>query len=220
MTGIIKVKLKQKGLNAQTKTVEGILEFAQCVKELKENSKQGEFRKNAEEWWNIKSSSISEWIKISEDSRSAAKSGILPPSYKTINELTKLDDNLFNDAVKSGDINPSMTITDAKALRGIVPKVTNTGDKINRLIKQIDSNELIGREVLNHLLESPTIHHYPDDYKALIPTNYEDEPKLALALANTIQRYYHPDKGGDAKLSALANKAYSTLKGRINETIN
>jgi len=102
---ILAESLRQRGLDAQTKSIEGIFEFAACMVELKQNSeaKQGgsTFSKEASEWWGVGKSQISKWVAIGENILFRTTKQ-LPPSMESIYNLTTLSDEDFNAGVADG----------------------------------------------------------------------------------------------------------------------
>ena len=121
---ILAESLRQRGLDAQTKSIEGIFEFAACMVELKQNSeaKQGgsTFSKEASEWWGISQSESSYWIGIGNSTKLISNRNVLPASPKTIYQLTTLSDEDFNAGVTDGTINSAMTQADVKAYKKLL----------------------------------------------------------------------------------------------------
>ena len=67
----LQTNIIERGKAAQRKTIEGIIEFAQCVAELKDKSSKSQggtdFGKLAKEHWGINKASTSMWIKINDN---------------------------------------------------------------------------------------------------------------------------------------------------------
>ena len=120
---ILAESLRQRGLDAQTKSRDGVFEFAACMVELKQNSeaKQGgsTFSKDASEWWGISQSACAHWIGIG-NSELISNTNELPSNYYTIYQLTTLSDEDFNAGVADGTINSAMTQADAKAYKKLL----------------------------------------------------------------------------------------------------
>jgi hypothetical protein len=89
--------LFDRGRQAQRKTIEGILEFAQCVKELRDrcgDSTRTDFTKLAKEEWGLSSIRASEWLKIGHKIKFDLITS-LPTSVSTLAELATLSEEQF-----------------------------------------------------------------------------------------------------------------------------
>ena len=120
---ILAESLRQRGLDAQTKSRDGVFEFAACMVELKQNSKTksggSTFSKEASEWWGVGKSQISKWVAIGENILFRTTKQ-LPPSMESIYNLTTLSNEDFNAGVTDGTINSAMTQADVKAYKKLL----------------------------------------------------------------------------------------------------
>lgn len=125
---IMKEELKERGLNAQRKTVDGIFEFAQCMVDLKEECGKVQggstYTNEAQREWGINDSACSMWIKIQEKELLFYKKEVLPSSYQSIYGLSTLSEEDFKSGIESGVINPGMSQADVTAYKKLVKPAT------------------------------------------------------------------------------------------------
>lgn len=103
---------------AWNKSRDGILEVGQLLIEAKVALGHGEFEKMITDQLPFNPSTAQRLMIIARDDRlvNPAHAQYLPPSWYTLYELTKLDDDVFAKAVKSGIIKPDMERKDVVAL--------------------------------------------------------------------------------------------------------
>lgn len=151
VTNISDAKINQiieRGQDIQRKTVEGIFEFAQCVADLKVACDHGEFQRLAEQKWGLKETARVTWIKISNQNRDLIAD--LPPSYSTIELITRLTPEQQQQGIMEGVIHPGASQREVRSFmnnfRGVVAKATK---KVKAVVsgvddmKDIDPDELI-----------------------------------------------------------------------------
>lgn len=81
------------------------------------NSDQ-DFFKKAKEFWGFSDTASSMWSKIGSNyERLQPVADHLPPSYRSIYELTQLNEDRFDQAIKNTEINPSLTQQQVKTLK-------------------------------------------------------------------------------------------------------
>jgi len=109
-------QIKDRGDKAQRKTVEGILDFAQCMVELYEScetiSGGSTFTAIASEWWGFSFQTCCKWRAIGQSELSPTGRKLLPPSWRTIYEISKLTTQQYDKALSEGIIHPNMTRDD------------------------------------------------------------------------------------------------------------
>jgi len=105
--------LKERGLNAQNKTIEGIFEFAKCMIELKDSCRieQGgsSFSKVSMEWWGISQSMSSKWLAIGTKFKDIPRGISLPSAPSVLYQLTTLKKEEYDNAISDGIINQDLT---------------------------------------------------------------------------------------------------------------
>jgi hypothetical protein len=119
--------LFERGRAAQRKTIAGILEFASCVKELKDRAvnipgKGTSFTKDCKREWNIDKHTASNFLAIGCDLRFVNLQHVIPSSVSSLVQLAKLTDNQLKQAVDTGIIKPN---TPAKKIIEYQAKLIN-----------------------------------------------------------------------------------------------
>lgn len=102
---------------AWNKSVQGIIETGQLLIDAKASLDHGEFENMVENDLPFQPTTAQRLMKVSRDDRLAnpARVQLLPPSWGTLYELTKLTDAQFEAGVKSGLIRPDMLRTAIRA---------------------------------------------------------------------------------------------------------
>ena len=117
---------------AHKQSIEGILKMGRTLIAAKKAlDKHGAFEKMIENDLPFDASTAQRLMKIARDPRlrKAAHGQLLPGSWRTLYELTKLSDETFERAVSSGAINPAMTRE--QAVRYVTVPVT---ERITRIV--------------------------------------------------------------------------------------
>ena len=116
--------IRTTGIEYQKKTVESILAFARIVYILKEKCKKDEeddFNDKAEEFWGLSNSGASQFAKTGENAdKLIAYSASLPASSRALYELTQLSLSKLDEHINMGDITPSSTVNDVKAIKDTI----------------------------------------------------------------------------------------------------
>ena len=93
-------------------------------------------------------STISKLLKIAENTKlhSPERMSLLPPSYETIYELSRFDDDQLDAAFEDGKITPDLSRNELKTLKGAtnVKNVSNTSS--DKVIIQIVAVELLSEK--------------------------------------------------------------------------
>jgi Protein of unknown function (DUF3102) len=100
-------------------SIEAILKMGSTLNAAKKALDHGEFQKMIESDLPFDASTAQRLMKIARDPRirKTAHVQLLPIAWGTLYELTQLPDEEFNDAIKSGAINPKMTREQARTVR-------------------------------------------------------------------------------------------------------
>jgi len=100
------------------KTAEATLETAKRIAEFKTATPDDQFVKKMKVWYQMSPAHLSYWAKIAESMpRFLEHTGKLPASTRTLYELSSVKDDLWNEFIETGDINPSLTVEGAKSLK-------------------------------------------------------------------------------------------------------
>jgi hypothetical protein len=104
---------------AHTTTVEAILKLGRALTDAKGELEHGEFLAMIKTDLPFDASTAQRLMKIASDPRlqKPHTAQLLPASWGTLYELTKLPDAQFEQAVATGAIRPSMTRADVSTLR-------------------------------------------------------------------------------------------------------
>lgn len=112
---------------AWQKTLDGIFEVGRLVGEAKDSLPHGEFLDMIKEDLPFKKRTAQLLMVVANDPKlsKAQHAALLPPSWMTLYEITRLDDDVFEQAVADGDIHPEVTrSTILKLLQPILPAPT------------------------------------------------------------------------------------------------
>lgn len=116
--------IKNIGIEFQKKTVESILAFSRVVYVLKEKCEKEEddsFNLKANEYWGLSASGASQFAKTGKNAdKLVAYSASLPASSRALYELTQLSLTELDEHINLGDITPSSTVNDVKAIKETV----------------------------------------------------------------------------------------------------
>lgn len=104
--------------DAWNKTREGIIRVGQLLIDAKEALPHGEFGAMIDKELPFGSHTAQRLMSIARDTRLAnpAHGAVLPNSWRTLYDLTKLDDDTLNNAIEQGLIRPDMERKDVKKL--------------------------------------------------------------------------------------------------------
>jgi N6-adenosine-specific RNA methylase IME4 len=104
---------------AWNKTREGVIEVGRLLTEAKEGLEHGEFEAMVSNDLPFAPNTAQIFMKIARDPRLSNPQHVelLPPSWGTLYELSKLDDGTFDHAITKGLIRPDMERKDAERLR-------------------------------------------------------------------------------------------------------
>lgn len=94
--------------SAWSKTVQGLLEAGRLIAEAKAILPHGEFLAMVERDLRFGKRTAQMLMKVGADERFAKHASLLPPSWTTLLELTKLPDERFEAMLASGEIHPEM----------------------------------------------------------------------------------------------------------------
>lgn len=157
------------------KTAEATLDTAKRIAEYRISVEEDEFNKSMKQWFGFSPSHLSYWSKIADSlPRFEEHCDKLPASPRTLYELSGIDDDLWDEFIETGEINPSVTVDGAKSLKvnGGLKKATANkyGDadnfleimqKLDEIMSQAnsikDAKKLIGKWIK----ENPPL--YPED---------------------------------------------------------
>jgi len=128
-------EIHQIGIEYQKKTVESILAFSKVVFTLKkkcEDDEHTDFNEKVLKFWGLSSSGASQFAKTGEHSdKLMAYSKSLPASSRTLYELTQLPIQKLDEHINIGDITPSSTVNDVKAIKDTL-KETKKANKLTK----------------------------------------------------------------------------------------
>jgi len=117
-------EIKRVGILYQKKTVESILAFARVVFTLKQKCDKDEdkdFSQAANEFFGLSQSGASQFAKTGQNAEKlVAYAQSLPPSSRTLYELTQLSLTDLDKHINTGDINPNSTVNDIKAIKDTI----------------------------------------------------------------------------------------------------
>lgn len=100
------------------KTAEATLETARRIAEFRVATPDDKFLKKMKSWYQMTPTHLSYWGKIADSMpRFLEHTDKLPASTRTLYELSGVNDNLWNEFIETGDVNPSLTVEGAKALK-------------------------------------------------------------------------------------------------------
>lgn len=136
-------EIKAVGIEYQKKTVESILAFSRVVYTLKDKCDNDEvehdFVSLAEEYWGLSSSGASQFAKTGKNAEKLiAYAPSLPPSSRTLYELTQLSISDLDKHINVGDINPNSTVNDIKAIKDTLKEAKSS--KKNKSKEDSDDN--------------------------------------------------------------------------------
>ena len=171
------------------KTAEATLETAQRISKFKSDVEPDQFKLNMKEWFGFSATHISYWNKIHDNmERFQDNIECIPASTRSLYELSSMDDDLWNEVINSGDINPSLTVEDVKNLKlsgGIIKKLSakysdahnylDICNKLKELKRDTDSVVELKKEFATWLKENPA--DWIEDEEA-IDGEYEEVPTL------------------------------------------
>jgi hypothetical protein len=117
---------------AWQQSVTSIIETGRLLTEAKAALDHGEWLPMVETDLPFQRNTAQRLMKIAADSRLANRAHVplLPPSWGTLYELTKLDDDTFDQKLRDGTINPEMQRKDVKRKLG---EAAMRGDKISAI---------------------------------------------------------------------------------------
>jgi hypothetical protein len=117
---------------AWQQSVTSIIETGRLLTEAKTALDHGEWLPMVESDLPFQRNTAQRLMKIAADSRLANRAHVplLPPSWGTLYELTKLDDDTFDQKLRDGTINPEMQRKDVKRKLG---EAAMRGDKISAI---------------------------------------------------------------------------------------
>jgi hypothetical protein len=97
-------------------SIDGILETGRLLMEAKKLIPHGDFERMIENELPFKKRTAQRLMAISKDKRIASHATLLPASWYTLWELTRLEDAQFEQGIKAGEINPGMERADVARL--------------------------------------------------------------------------------------------------------
>jgi hypothetical protein len=105
------------------KTVQGVFATGDLLTKAKDDLPHGTFQEMCEQDLDFDPSTAQRLMAIARDEqlRNPAHGQHLPPSWRTLYELTQLSDQQFKSAIASGVINPNMRRRDVEQLRLSLP---------------------------------------------------------------------------------------------------
>jgi hypothetical protein len=104
---------------ACTQAITAYLEIGRKLVAAKEAMPHGEFLAMIEVDLPFSTSKADRLMRIASDERISAHGPNLPQAWRTVYELSKLDDDTFQKGIASGAINPRMTRADAARIVGV-----------------------------------------------------------------------------------------------------
>ena len=138
-----RVEWAEKIRTAWNKSLQGIIETGQRMIEAKAALPHGEFEAMVENDLPFGSRAARMFRAIASDNRITNRNhgSVLPPSWRTLYELTRLPDDRFHEMIEDGTIHPEMQRKDASAKNRkngspempmpLVPLNGNVGPKVN-----------------------------------------------------------------------------------------
>ena len=219
-------EIGERGRQAQRKTIDGIFEFAQAVKDMHDAAEtvQGgtRFSQLCKEEWGISKDVSSMWLKIGRSlDKLSALGPRLPPSYRAIYELLKLDESHWSKI----SVGPSITRADIESYRLRLRQDKfreEASSRFNRETAKEKPKEKPREAPREEKKEKPGTNYGPrleiTEEEAIELFGGIPHTELALnCLYKCAAQRFHPDKGGDTEKFKMLQKAKAYFEKYIRD---
>ncbi len=210
---------------AQEQHYQSFLNIGRVLNRAKRALKHGTFLEMINNDFSFSASTAQRLMAIARDPRlqKAAHGRLLPTSWRTNYELTKLDDAYFENALASGAINPQMTRADAKRARTVTIH-SSKSEAPGKVVVPIYTRK---QEPQSKVV----VPIYRDEPEKIAPSSSppEDAPLATLAeierlvenLATTTERgEVRNDQAFEDRISAVAERLMKLIGRSTNATAN